>query len=188
MTLNDQQVRQFETEGWLFLPDAFSAEEVAVLRTEADAIFRTDRKEIWREKSGAPRTAFAAHTYNEGFRLLGAHPRLIRPVEQLFGEKLYNYGYWNLLYRALSPEAFAFMRDACGYEANVANAEAAVGAKLLWRVPNQYFAVSSAIDRGTPVMEQRSSEMARCFAGLAHELTREDAHAKREAWKLFKSI
>ena len=28
---------------------------------------------------GAPRTAFAAHTYNEAFRLLGAHPRLIEP-------------------------------------------------------------------------------------------------------------
>ena len=89
MILIEQQVRQFHNEGWLFLPDAFSAEEVSVLRAEADVIFRTDRKEIWREKSGAPRTAFAAHTYNEGFRLLGAHPRLIRPVEQLFGEQLY---------------------------------------------------------------------------------------------------
>jgi Flp pilus assembly CpaE family ATPase len=36
-----------------------------------------------------------------------------------------------------------------------ADAEAAVGAKLLWRIPNQYFAVSGAIDRGTPVMDQR---------------------------------
>ena len=56
---------------------------------EAEAIYRTDRQEVWREKSGAPRTAFAAHTYNEAFRLLGAHPRLIEPVEQLFGEKVY---------------------------------------------------------------------------------------------------
>src|SRR5208283_1997590 len=35
-----------------------------------------------------------------------------------------------------------------------ADAENAAGAKLLWRVPNQYFAISSAIDRGAPVMEQ----------------------------------
>lgn len=67
-------------------------------------------------------------------------------------------------------------------------AEAAVGAKLLWRVPNQYFAVSTAIDRGTPVMDQRSSEMARCFAGLAQELTRNDVEVKRTAWSLFKSV
>ncbi len=69
-----------------------------------------------------------------------------------------------------------------------ADAEAAVGAKLLWRVPNQYFAVSSAIDRGTPVMDQRGSEMARSFAGLAHELTRDDMDVKRATWSLFKSV
>jgi pilus assembly protein CpaE len=68
------------------------------------------------------------------------------------------------------------------------DAEAAVGAKLLWRVPNQYFAVSTAIDRGTPVMDQRSSEMARCFSGLAQELTRNDINTKREAWSMFKSV
>ena len=68
------------------------------------------------------------------------------------------------------------------------DAEAAVGAKLLWRIPNQYFAVSGAIDRGTPVMDQRTSEMARCFAGLAQELTRNDAEVKRTAWSLFKSV
>ncbi|HLZ43619.1 MAG TPA: AAA family ATPase [Candidatus Sulfotelmatobacter sp.] len=69
-----------------------------------------------------------------------------------------------------------------------ADAEAAVGAKLIWRVPNQYFAVSSAIDRGTPVMDQRNSEIARCFAGLAQELTRNDVEVKRTAWSLFKSV
>lgn len=69
-----------------------------------------------------------------------------------------------------------------------ADAEAAVGAKVLWRVPNQYFAISSAIDRGTPVMDQRNSEIARCFSGLAEELTRNDADVKRDAWKLFRSV
>ena len=89
MKLSSEQVRQFETEGWFFLPEVFSAEEVATLRDEAQGIFRTKREEIWLEKSGAPRTAFAAHTYNEAFRLLGADKRLIEPVEQVFGEQLY---------------------------------------------------------------------------------------------------
>jgi pilus assembly protein CpaE len=69
-----------------------------------------------------------------------------------------------------------------------ADAEAAVGAKLIWRIPNQYFAISGAIDRGTPVMDQRNSEIARCFAGLAQELTRNDADVKRATWSLFKSV
>jgi pilus assembly protein CpaE len=68
------------------------------------------------------------------------------------------------------------------------DAEAAAGVKLLWRVPNQYFAVSTAIDRGIPLMEQSHTELARCFAGLAQELTQNDADVKRAAWSLFKSV
>jgi pilus assembly protein CpaE len=69
-----------------------------------------------------------------------------------------------------------------------ADAETAAGAKLLWRVPNQYFAVSTAIDRGTPLMEQGHSEIARCFTGLAQELTRNDAEVKRTRLSLFKTV
>jgi pilus assembly protein CpaE len=69
-----------------------------------------------------------------------------------------------------------------------ADAEAAAGARLLWRVPNQYFAVSTAIDRGTPLMEQSHTEIARCFAGLAQELTRNDVDVKRATWSLFKTV
>ena len=89
MRLTPEQIDHFHTEGWLFLPELFTPAETALLAREAVAIFDAPREEIWREKSGAPRTAFAAHTYNEAFRLLGAHPRLIAPIEQVFGEQLY---------------------------------------------------------------------------------------------------
>ena len=89
MPLTAEQLKTFDEDGYLFVPDCFTEEEVAVLRAEAEKIYREDRQEVWREKSGAPRTAFAAHTYNEAFRRLGAHPRLIEPVMQLFGEPLY---------------------------------------------------------------------------------------------------
>jgi ectoine hydroxylase len=91
--LNPQQIEDFNSEGWLFLPELFNAQEVELLRHEAEAIYREQRPEVWREKSGAPRTAFAAHLYNEAFRLLGAHPRMIDPVEQIFGEKVYMHQY-----------------------------------------------------------------------------------------------
>ncbi len=67
-----------------------------------------------------------------------------------------------------------------------ADAEAAAGIKLLWKIPNQYFAVSTAIDRGVPLMQQSHSEMARSFLGLATSLTQNDAPVKRAAWSLFK--
>ena len=89
MKLTQEQIDQFDEEGWIFLPDCFSPEEVAVLREEGEKIYAEDREEVWREASGAPRTAFAAHTYNEAFAILGRHPRLIEPLEQVFGEKVY---------------------------------------------------------------------------------------------------
>ena len=89
MELTAQQIAHFHREGYLFLPELFAPEEIAVLRTEAEGIYAHQRPEVWREKSGAPRTAFAAHTYNEAFSLLARHPRMIGPIEQVFGEKLY---------------------------------------------------------------------------------------------------
>jgi ectoine hydroxylase len=89
MRLSPDQLKAFDELGYLVMPECFSEAEVALLRSEAEAIYATDRKEVWREKSGAPRTAFAAHTYNDAFALLGRHPRLIEPLEQLFGEPVY---------------------------------------------------------------------------------------------------
>lgn len=89
MRLTDDQRREFDELGYLFLPDVFSAEEAALLRAEADSVYALDREEVWRESSGVARTAFAAHTYNEGFRRLGAHPRLVEPVMQLLAGRVY---------------------------------------------------------------------------------------------------
>jgi len=69
-----------------------------------------------------------------------------------------------------------------------ADAEAAAGAKLLWKIPNQYFAVSAAIDRGVPLMAQTHTEIARSFSGLAATLTQNDDNVKRTAWSLFKTV
>ncbi|HXM30803.1 MAG TPA: phytanoyl-CoA dioxygenase family protein, partial [Xanthobacteraceae bacterium] len=89
MKLTPQQFKDFDDEGYLFFPNCFSEDEIAVLRAEAEQIYRSDRQEVWREKTGAPRTAFAAHTYNEAFRILGHHPRLVEPLQQYFGEGVY---------------------------------------------------------------------------------------------------
>jgi pilus assembly protein CpaE len=66
--------------------------------------------------------------------------------------------------------------------------ETAVGAKLIWKVPNNYFAISAAIDRGNPPMRHASSEVARAFSGLASALTEYDDVSKRSAKSMFRSI
>lgn len=89
MNLTDAELEEFDQQGFLFFPGRFTTDEAQVLKTAANTVYDTDRKEVWRENSGVARTAFAAHTYNEAFRRLGAHPRLIRPVEQLLDGPVY---------------------------------------------------------------------------------------------------
>lgn len=43
---------------------------------------------------------------------------------EFFGKPAWQYGFWDLMYRVLSNEGFQFMKDAGGYDANVANANA----------------------------------------------------------------
>ncbi|MGA8540521.1 MAG: AAA family ATPase [Terriglobales bacterium] len=69
-----------------------------------------------------------------------------------------------------------------------AQTEAAIGAPVLWRIPNQYFAVSTAIDRGVPLVQQGNTEFARSISGLAQHLTKDDLDVKRAAWSLFKTV
>jgi ectoine hydroxylase len=89
MTLSSEQIKAFDEQGFVFFPNCFSEDEIALLRSEADNILKLDRPEIWREKTGAPRTGFAAHTFSEVFNLLARHPRLVEPLRQLFGEDVY---------------------------------------------------------------------------------------------------
>jgi len=46
MKLITKQIEQFQTEGWLFLPEVFDAEEVGLLKAEAEAIYRQQRPEV----------------------------------------------------------------------------------------------------------------------------------------------
>ena len=94
MQLTTDQLEQFDREGYLFLPDVFTETESDLLNREAQRVFAMDRKEVVREKDGkTARTAFAAQHYNEGFRCLGRHPRLLEPVKQILDGDVYMHQY-----------------------------------------------------------------------------------------------
>ena len=111
MKLTDTQVATFEDEGYLFLPGLFSAAEVGVLNDAAAEIYASDREEVWRESSGVARTAFAAHTYDEAHRRLAAHPRLIKPIEQILDGKLYMHQYKINAKAAFDGEVWQWHQD-----------------------------------------------------------------------------
>ncbi len=111
MKLTDEQLAEFDTEGYLFLPEVFSPAESALLRAEADRVYGLDREEVWRESSGAARTAFAAHTYNEAFGRLGRHPRLVEPVMQLLDGPVYMHQYKVNAKAAFDGEVWQWHQD-----------------------------------------------------------------------------
>jgi ectoine hydroxylase len=90
MKLTLEQLAQFDRDGYLFFPGLFTPEETQTLNNAVPDLY--SRREAYnvREKgSDAVRTNFAAHMYSEPFAKLARHPRMIEPVEALFGEKLY---------------------------------------------------------------------------------------------------
>ena len=91
MKLTPAQIAEFDEQGYLLLPNLFTAEEIGTLNAEVPAMFAQQRPEVVREKgSEAPRTAFYVQTWNEAFARLARHPRLVEPGMQLLGsDKLY---------------------------------------------------------------------------------------------------
>lgn len=90
MKLSNSQLAQFERDGYLFFPSQFSPAEVKVLTDAVPDLYAQRRPENVREKTGdVVRTNFAAHMYSAPFARLARHPRMVAPVEQLLGEKLY---------------------------------------------------------------------------------------------------
>lgn len=90
MRLTPEQIAEFDREGYLFFPGLFTPEETKRL-TEAvpDLYARREAYNVREKGSDAVRTNFAAHMYSEPFARLARHPRMIEPVEDLFGEQLY---------------------------------------------------------------------------------------------------
>ncbi len=90
MRLNDEQLAGFREDGFVVVPNLFSAEEVAALRAETSRILAQDTPANIREKhSGEVRTAMGLHLRSEVFAKLVRHPRLVEPAMQIAAERLY---------------------------------------------------------------------------------------------------
>jgi ectoine hydroxylase len=90
LKLTDDQITAFDRDGYLFFPGHFTPEETRRLNAAVPALYATRAPWNVREKgSDAVRTNFAAHLVSPAFARLARHPRMLAPVEQLFGERLY---------------------------------------------------------------------------------------------------
>lgn len=90
MKLTPEQIAQYDRDGFLFVPQLFSREEMQLLYDQLPPIFAARRREAVFEKDGkTPRSCFNMHTYNEPYARLVRHPRTLGPVKQILDDEVY---------------------------------------------------------------------------------------------------
>jgi ectoine hydroxylase len=90
MKLSETQLQGFSEDGFVVIPELFSMEEIALMRSQLSLLFSERCAENFREKdSGVVRTAMGLHVRNEVFARVVRHPRLLEPAMQLLDEDIY---------------------------------------------------------------------------------------------------
>jgi ectoine hydroxylase len=90
MTLTDEQLRHYATNGYVLLPAQFSRDEVELLKAPLPHLFGVDNPRRVMEKDGRTvRSIFGCHATHQLFRRLSRDSRILDPVEQILGSKGY---------------------------------------------------------------------------------------------------
>jgi lysine 2-monooxygenase len=77
----------------------------------------------WSERGLGP-TNLQVRVMNNIYPNFGALSLCDQMKIKVFGQPIWKYGFWDLMFRVLSNEGYQFMKDSGGYDANVANANA----------------------------------------------------------------
>ncbi len=87
MHLTDDQLADYARDGFLVLPELFSADEVAAIDARLPALFDERHPENFRERSSdVVRTAMGLHLRDELFADLVRDARFVEPAAQITGE------------------------------------------------------------------------------------------------------
>jgi ectoine hydroxylase len=92
MKLTLEQLDSYQRDGYLFLPELFSAEDVEVMRRQLPELFaESSERRVIEKGTGAVRSVYGSYSTNEVFRRLTRHPRLVEPAMQILGSLVYVY-------------------------------------------------------------------------------------------------
>ncbi len=91
MHLNQAQIDDFWARGFLFFERLFSEAEIDSLREALPRLFERHGPEVVRETGDehSIRLLYGAHRFEEAYRRMSLHPRVLGPVQQLLGEPVY---------------------------------------------------------------------------------------------------
>ena len=84
MILSHSQFEKFWDEGYVFMTELLSTDEMLVLRGQIPAILASRNRELVLEKDGTTiRSIFDMHNFNEAYARFIRHPKLVKAASQL---------------------------------------------------------------------------------------------------------
>ena len=90
MKLTDRQIHEYRKDGFVLVPDLFSAEAIAIVRDEVPKLVAEVRDSVIMEADGKTvRSILNPHLYNDVFDRLCRHEKLVEPVMQIVESPVY---------------------------------------------------------------------------------------------------
>jgi ectoine hydroxylase-related dioxygenase (phytanoyl-CoA dioxygenase family) len=112
MILTDEQVKNYEKSGFLFLPACLTGSEIELMQRQLPALFREESPARILEKDGTTvRSVYGCHTKNDVFKHLGNDSRLATPAIQLLKSDVYIYQFKVNVKAAFAGDVWEWHQD-----------------------------------------------------------------------------
>ena len=112
MLLSTYQLQRFRCDGFIVVPDVFSANEVALLRVETERLISVPSDGLVLEDDNiSPRSLNGPHLLSGLMRELVRSPRLLPVAEQILGDDVYLHQYKINIKRAFVGEQWEWHSD-----------------------------------------------------------------------------
>ena len=91
MRLTNEQLKYYADNGFVLVPEHFSAADISTIKAEIPRLLAEDSPRRVVEKSGLIRSVYGSHMTNEVLRRLSRHPKIVEPAMQIIRSKVYVY-------------------------------------------------------------------------------------------------
>lgn len=112
MKLTKEQLKQYEKQGVLIVPDFMSQAEVEILRNESRVLMEQDLPgRVFEEDKKTVRGLHGCHFNSDVFRNLTMHPKLLEPAQQVLGSDVYVHQFKINIKAAFGGEVWPWHQD-----------------------------------------------------------------------------
>lgn len=112
MYLQDQEIKIYEDQGFLFLPTYLSSADVDSLNAELPAILNEDTpRRVLEKDTNIVRSVYGSHTTNATFQRLSRNPKIVYPTIQILGSEVYIHQFKINVKAAFGGDIWEWHRD-----------------------------------------------------------------------------